>query len=273
MYLRPRSKTFRRKRKLAKLLRLAQTGKYSASKLAEIFGCNRKTVLLVLKDNGIRLPNLGQFRKTIYCNDNFFDRLMPISSYWLGFIAADGCLTSKDKGISIGLSLKDKSHLRKFKRAIQANSKIYCRSSNNSVKISIYSEKIFNQLVNLGILPNKSLKIKNVLVPEKSIAHFIRGVFDGDGWVGGRKITHLQFMIAGNKPFLKQIQKVLVKKCGVNEVRLYSLSKENGAYKLQYTGSQIFRILEFLYQNSAPETRLTRKYEKYLALREKFSRN
>lgn len=273
MYLRPRSKIFRRKRKLARLFKFAQTGKYSAPKLAEMFGCNRKTILLVLGDNGIRLSNLGQFRKTIYCNDNFFDDLTTISSYWLGFIAADGCLALKNKATIIRLALKDRGHLRKFKQAIQVNSKIFYQSVTNSVCLSVYSEKIFNRLGTLGVLPNKSLNIKNVTVPENLMAYFIRGVFDGDGWVGGKKITHLQFGIAGNKPFLGQIQKTLVKGCLVNRVKLYPLSGKNRAYKLQYTGSQIFKILEFLYRDSTPGTRLTRKYEEYLALKKKFGRD
>jgi len=273
MYLRPQSKTFRRKSKLVKLVNFAKSGRYSAPRLAEIFKCNKKTVLLVLGDNGIRLRNLGQFQKRIFCDDIFFDELTPISSYWLGFIAADGCLSLKNRSVTINLALKDKSHLQKFKRAIRANSDISYSLSTNSVRISVYSEKVFDRLVNLGVTPNKSLTIGKVEVPQNLLSHFVRGVFDGDGSVSGRRVTHLQFMIAGNKPFLKNIQESLIKNCDINEVQLYQLSGNNKAFKLQYTGSQIFKILDYLYKDSTPETRLTRKYEKYLKLKNKFSRN
>jgi hypothetical protein len=273
MYLRPQSKTFKRKGKLARLITLAQTGEYSAPMLAETFKCNRKTALLVLGDNDIKLKNLGQFQKRIFCNDNFFDELTPVSSYWLGFIAADGCLFLKNRSVTIGLALKDKSHLQKFKRAIRTNSNISYALSTNSVRISVYSEKIVDRLVNLGVTPNKSLTISKVEVPQNLFSHFVRGVFDGDGSITGKRVTHLQFMIAGNKPFLKNLQENLVKNCDINEVQLYQLSGKNKAFKLQYTGSQIFRILDYLYRDSTPEIRLTRKFGKYLKLKDKFSRN
>lgn len=273
MYLRPRSKTFRRKRKLAKLITLAGKGKYSAPKLAEIFSCNKKTVFLVLGDNNIKLKNLGQFQKRIFCNDNFFDELTPVSSYWLGFIAADGCLSLKNRSVTIGLAARDKSHLQKFKRAICTNSNISYVLSNSSIRVSVYSEKVFDRLVNLGVTPNKSLTISKVDVPQNLLSHFVRGVFDGDGSITGKRVTHLQFMIAGNKPFLKDLQENLIKNCDINKVQLYQLSGKNKAFKLQYTGSQIFRIMEYLYKDSIPETRLKRKYEKYLKLKDKFLRN
>lgn len=75
-------------------------------------------------------------------------------------------------------------------------------------------------------------------------------------------------MIAGNKPFLEQIQNILIKECNLNKVDIYPLQSK--AYKLQYTGIQIFRILNFLYENSNPTIKLDRKYKKYLYFKEKF---
>ena len=102
------------------------------------------------------------------------------------------------------------------------------------------------------------------------MSHFIRGVFDGDGSLSGNKITHIQFQIAGYKPLLRQIQGILVKKCHINKVKIYSLSGQNKASRVQYTGSQIFKILDFLYKNSTSQTRLERKYKKYLLFKKKF---
>lgn len=273
MYLRPRSKVFKNRTKLARLLRLARSGRYSAPRLAEMFSCNKKTIFRALEDNRIVLPNLGYFPKRNFCDENFFNKLNPISSYWLGFIAADGCLTSKDKGVTIGLASRDKNHLRKFKTAIKTNAKISYVPSVNGIRLSIYSKQIFERLQKLGISPNKSLTIETIFVPNSLKSHFIRGVFDGDGWVGGNRVTHIQFGIAGNKPFLEKIQNDLIKNCLVNKVEIYPLSGKNRAYKLQYTGFQIFRILEYLYRNSTSETRLARKYKKYRVLKKKFYKN
>jgi len=136
------------------------------------------------------------------------------------------------------------------------------------------SDKIFNSLVKLGITPNKSLRMQKLIIPNNLTNHFIRGVFDGDGSLSGKRITHVQFEIAGYKPFLKQIQDILIKNCDVNRVKIYSLNykKKGKAFRLQYTGSQIFRILDFLYKKSKNQTRLERKYKKYILFNKKFGK-
>lgn len=265
-----RSKVFNNRYKTRKLINLAKTKRYSASRLAKIFSCNKKTVFKVLQVNGIILPNLGRFKKRIYCLKDFFSNLSALSSYWLGFIAADGTLWNRDKSISIGLNRRDAGHLYKFKRAIKTNARLGYVKSNDSAHISICCRPMYESLIQLGIMPNKSLNINHVRLPTYLMRHFIRGVFDGDGWISGKKVTHVQFGIAGNRPFLRHIQSILIKKCHVNRVKLYQLSGEAGAYKLQYTGSQIFKILDFLYNNSDSQMRLTRKYQKTLELRKQF---
>jgi len=65
-------------------------------------------------------------------------------------------------------------------------------------------------------------------------------------------------------PLLKQVQKILIDRCGLNQVKIYHLKKESRAFRLQYTGSQIFKILDFMYKDSSDVIRLDRKYQKYL---------
>jgi len=253
-------------------MKLANTNKYSAPNLAKVFSCDKKTIFRTLRANSVFLPNLGRFKSRVHCDADFFVDLSPTSAYWAGFIASDGCLSYKSRSLFIALNERDIDHLYKFAEAIETNAKIGCIKSNNSVRISIYSGKIFNSLLNLGITPNKSLTIADVNIPYNLMSHFIRGVFDGDGYIGGRKLTHIQFFISGNKPFLQQIQNVLVEECGVAKVKLYPLYPlgSNRGYKLQYTGSQIFKILDFLYMTSTPQIRLERKYQRAVDLRKKF---
>lgn len=267
-------KVFREKLKLKNLISLAKTNKYSAPKLAKIFHCDKKAILGTLNRFGIHLPNLGKFKKKYSCNDKFFTKLNPVSAYWLGFIAADGALYSRDKALLIGLRKKDANHLRKFLDAIKSNSKIGYVQSNKSAHINIYSSDISTSLIRLGITPNKSLRIKDVQIPSRLTSDFIRGLFDGDGSISGKKITHVQFQIAGYRPLLKQVQNILIKKCNVNKVKIYPLGYkiEGRASRLQYTGSQIFRILDFIYKRSSHRTRLERKYKKYIMLKKKFKK-
>ena len=267
------SKVFNTKYKIGRLIKLANTHRYSAPRLVKIFNCDRKSIFRALRARNIVLPNLGRFRKRIYCNERFFINLSPISAYWAGFIAADGTLFNRDKSVTIALSKRDVRHLYKFIKAIKSNVQVGYTESNNSTHVSICSNPLYESLIKLGITPNKSLSITHVNIPLSLKSHFIRGVFDGDGSISGEKITHVQFCIAGNKPFLQEIQNSLVRKCNINRVKLYSLPPSGRAYKLQYTGSQIFKILDFLYKKSCHQTRLDRKYQKMLELKKKFKIN
>lgn len=271
------AKIFKDKNKLNQLLELAETNKYSVPKLTKIFNCGKTTIFGLFSNRKVHVLNLGRFKKKYKYDEDFFIRLNAISAYWTGFIAADGCLWSKngkDKSLHIGLRQSDIKHLKKFKRAIKTDAKIHYVESNNSVIISIRSEKIFDSLTKLGIEQNKSLRIRKVKISSHLMSHFIRGVCDGDGYFGGNKITHVQFTVVGYKPFLEQIQEILIERCGVKKVKIYPASYgiETKASKLQYTGSQIFKILDFLYKNSTEETQLDRKYKKYLALKDQFQR-
>ncbi len=272
------AKIFKKKVKLDKLFLLAKTEKYSAPQLAKIFDCEKKTIHGVLNKSGFKIKNLGVFRKKNFCDEKFFINLNPSSAYWAGFITADGCLYSKNdknKNLSIGLSKIDLQHLINFQKAIKIKSKISFIKGNNSARIGIYSELVFDSLVNLGIIPNKSSKMGVVKIPDNLMNHFIRGFFDGDGCLSGKKVTHLQFSLIGHKLLLKQIQKILIEKCQVSKVKLYPASYTNKSkvLRLQYTGSQIFKILEFIYKNSKAETRLRRKYQKYINLKKIFWNN
>lgn len=264
------SKIFNNSSKILKLKQLAKTQKYSLKELAKKFNCGSAAVSYVLYKNKIIPQNKGRFKKTKFQNDSFFNKLNELSAYWAGFIAADGNLFLKNKLISIGLSLKDISHIKKFKLAIKSNAAISIVKSNNSARICFRSEKIYEDLEKMGIGPNKSLTISIVKVPENLINHFIRGVYDGDGSVSDFGRSRLQLCIVGNKPFLEYLQRYLVEKVKINKVKIYDLTRCK-AKRLQYTGIQILKILDFIYKNSAKNTRLERKYKKYLQLKEKYT--
>lgn len=119
-------------------------------------------------------------------NEHFFDELNEKSSYWLGFLYADGSVRMKDgKSGELRVKLKntDKEHIEKFLKDIECNKPIKCGVEGKSkfCSVTVYSNLLINRLFSLGCITNKTQKIRlpnldNVLMP-----HFIRGYFDGDG--------------------------------------------------------------------------------------------
>lgn len=144
---------------------------------------------LLLKNDGINLRTVKDNSKKYICNEDFFETIdNEEKAYWLGFIYADGWVT-KNK-LSIRLSETDASHLDKFKNSLNSNHPIHlynCTNGfsvvgNKSANISITSEKMVKDLLNIGVFNKKSLILKfpNFLQKEL-VRHFIRGYFDGDG--------------------------------------------------------------------------------------------
>ena len=79
-------------------------------------------------------------------NERYFDDIdTENKAYWLGFIAADGCVVTKKgrRHLYIELSNKDRCHIEEFRKDIEFNGPIYeikARGrSNPSCKLQISS--------------------------------------------------------------------------------------------------------------------------------------
>ena len=121
--------------------------------------------------------------KPIISNENAFDEYSEESCYWAGFLAADGCVDSKNR-VRVMLKYDDINHLEKLKaflqstHAISSNTDKYYRCS-----FELTSTHICDVLdLNFNIIPNKTDKLKFPShIPNKYLVHYIRGYFDGDG--------------------------------------------------------------------------------------------
>ena len=117
--------------------------------------------------------------KKYKCNENYFSELLDeYRVYWIGFIMADGCIYKNS--LQFNLHWKDRTHLEKFKKDIQAKNPIY--HIRNACRLMISSKKICDDLSKFNIVPRKSLIAKTPTnIPNNLIKHFWRGMIDGDG--------------------------------------------------------------------------------------------
>nr|DAU23639.1 MAG TPA: Intein splicing domain [Caudoviricetes sp.] len=127
-------------------------------------------------------------------HDFFKEIQTEIQAYLLGFIAADGSIDEERHTLSIHLSKVDTELCNLFRTYIspeayvkeesgctfKSRGKIY--TSNDSIKLSIASKILIQDLKNLGITQAKTWKELHIPnIPNELIIHFIRGYFDGDG--------------------------------------------------------------------------------------------
>jgi len=111
------------------------------------------------------------------------------TTYWLGFLFADGTIMPSKGGIRLVLQPKDKKHLQKFadftdreikeiQTTLKSTGKTY-----KQLAVNYYSQNDLDFLMSLGLVPHRCKNEVGIpsCILDNRIKHFIRGFFDGDG--------------------------------------------------------------------------------------------
>lgn len=197
--------------------------------------------------------------KRLKCDDAFFQKVATEKqAYWLGFIAADGCVYKNRNMLSIKLANKDVKHLEKFKQDIKACSSVFTYQKYSQIRIS--SAKLKDDLAKLNIFHRKTINFSwaNLIksVPTSLHRHVFRGFFDGDGcWYIAKEKRkglnrYLMFCITGySRKTLEEMNHFLEKEqIGLsiytigNNWRLQTKKKENcrKLFHLMYDDASTF---------------------------------
>jgi hypothetical protein len=192
------------------------------------------------------------------CNHRFFESIdAEAPAYWLGFLAADGCISPSNNTVKLGLSEKDRAHIERFREALESNHPIRSRCGTGfsattiSAQFQIASAAMLEDLGRHGIHPRKTFSLRWPVLPDALIRHYLRGYFDGDGCFTGSRQGSLSFSLAGNRDFLLGCRRYLVDSCSLRETQLISMpATPQGAY-LQYCGTgQVQAIGRLLYDGA-----------------------
>lgn len=211
------------------------------------------------------------FGRSTFFDLNYFASInSEDKAYWLGFIFADGSICISDKScksynrLTIGLSVKDEDHLKKFAETIKMpTDKIihvfpqHSYSGSEMVYLHCNSVKMAADLIKLNCIPRKTIHSEFPPIEGKYIRHFIRGYFDGDGCISGNS---WELTSEGN--ILQQIQKILTQELGFSKTKIRF---RKNAYNLRYGGkNQLKKLFHYMYDNAT--VYLQRKYEKFISI-------
>lgn len=130
-------------------------------------------------------------RKRLYSFNEFFFSTpeTEAQAYFLGILAADGCVGQKLDRLELTLQERDIEVLLMFKRALgELSPELSYRVKDigsNAYRLILCSKQMALDLNSWGLTPAKAhtLKIQK-LIPRHLLRHFIRGYWDGDGWIG-----------------------------------------------------------------------------------------
>jgi len=115
----------------------------------------------------------------------FAEPLSKEARYWIGFLLADGCVSSC-RGyavISLALKFEDAGHVIKFAEFVgmpEVAVKDYCYRGSRRTQLAFSGKELVGQLAKYGVVPRKSL-IAAVYPDLAFDSDFWRGVVDGDG--------------------------------------------------------------------------------------------
>ena len=166
----------------------------SYKEIAKIYNVNEKTIKINAKKYGLTSKIVWQGARKHKFNERYFENIdSEEKAYWLGFIAADGCVYKNKQSYRLQINLKgsDIDHLKKFQKAICSDYKItekkVGKAQSNTCQLKINSTKMCNDLIKNNIIERKSIIFEPPILNKNLMSHFIRGYFDGDGWITSYK--------------------------------------------------------------------------------------
>ena len=226
------------------------------------YGITYQSLYQYAKNNELKCST-GKGRKNHFDTDYFECIDTPEKAYWFGFLYADGAITKSntaDKSpnrLQVNLSSRDRRIIEDFlitlkseKTKIEDYTPKGTYSNASMSRVSLNSKKMCDDMIRNGFRLLKEQTNGNVFdcIENRLHCHFIRGVFDGDGSVS----APYHFSIVGQSPFLDAVQKILIENCRLNKTALiFYQERGNGELaSLQYGGTQIERIYNFLYEDA-----------------------
>jgi hypothetical protein len=224
-----------------------------------------------LVNNQVEQRTASQACRIHSLDENVFSEISTEpQAYWLGFLTADGGI-SQHSSLRINLQERDRAHVEAFQKFMQttipvARQIVRCKDKYYPVSyLNIGSIKICADLARYGLGPQKSKTVRwPVTLPPHLAPHYIRGVFDGDGtWSTVTKKGSIAWMLLGNRPFLLDVQQVMMRCCDLSQTKLMDHHTTVDIALLAYSGStQVARIASWMYTGST--ICLKRKLARYI---------
>lgn len=232
----------------------------SISTIGKILNISSTSIHRNLKDTGL-FKNNNDSRNRKVTNNPFTDLNKEDVQYWLGFIAADGCIHSKTNAISLNLSNKDETHLDKYIYFLKPNTikKSYVDKT-KSVSFSFNNKEIKDYLIQIGLTPRKT---KSIQLQFPLTNHVLRGLFDGDGCFSIAKYPNRKSikwsLVTASKQLFIQISNYL-EVSGIE----YKVYFSNNLYLISISNkANIKKMYNLLYKNAT--VFLERKHSKMQA--------
>lgn len=235
------------------------------------YNISHYTVYRYMEKNNIEFKN--QHGRKNHFNQDYFSCIdHQDKAYWLGFIYADGNVActgggnTKTNRLTINISHKDVELLEAFCEDIGLDSSNIVTyepkgTYSNSLMSRIYlnSIKLCADLEQLGVYPNKTGTLSSFPnIPSEMIPHFLRGFFDGDGWI---ETNNNVLGFVSDELFIEQIDFYLFNKLNIDPGYIYKENRKDfPVYYLKYYKTESIKAIYSLFYKDANRS-LKRKHD------------
>lgn len=255
-----RTKEYLKKYERAKELYLKHN--FSLTKAAGEVGIDRRSLSNSLKEEGYEIINKQNMTKF---DDTVFDKIdTEEKAYWLGFLYADGSISSNRNEVELSLKSSDIEHLEKFKSFLNFSIDKHIFQDSIRCRLHITNKHLKESLINLGCTPRKSLTItfpSEDKVPQNLQKDFIRGYIDGDGSIMiNTRHNAGRLNILGTADMLNGI----VNSMNWRQTKIRKKDTEK-VYTIEWSGFYVTDYLDQIYKDAT--IYLDRKYQKYLEIK------
>ena len=160
----------------------------SLKETANYFKLDSRTVKNILLKNNIEIVGRGYASNPFTINP-FIDKSLEDKSYWFGYIAGDGSISSDNRN-NVDIITTDLDIVEQYKSFIGDTLTIYLskRPTKDCYTLRVCNKDFKEYLIKRGITPKKSLTLD---LKVKCNWDIVRGLFDSDGNISknGFKIT------------------------------------------------------------------------------------
>ena len=237
---------------------LATSG-LSDRKIAEILGCTAQTVGRWRDLFGIPRSQIRGSGTVLAIDGHFLAQIdTPEKAYILGFLIADGHVYKSGDRVELGVKEADCAILTAITEAMNLNVPLRTSINGNKshyTRITLGGRMMAEDLARHGLRNDKSTTAAYPSVPTELESHLVRGIWDGDGWIG-----KYQFELIGTSALLDGVVAAAERHAGCLMRR--RMSGKDNRYHYAYGTRRDADILRWIY--SSASIALTRKREKFL---------
>lgn len=232
------------------------------AKVKEILLTNGVSIRTRAEQNSITNQERGK-----KVNHQYFDSVDSNEKAWLlGFLAADGNISSDRNRIKIAVSSRDKQVLENIKKSIGSEKNVLDYETNKGFNVSELSWSSKNQKIKLsayGIVPRKTYKEMHLpnFDLDKQLS-FILGYYDGDGCFKDDGTT-CRIEICSYRPEILEDFAVILNEITNANNKVYKSPSRDNYYTLTYSTEAVKKILNKAYALVSKDCYLLRKFDKY----------